>query len=119
MTTPRKYDRYRIPARFSRGGFSHEKSYRIKLANGEELKHYGFGSYLFDESGKRLPDIDFEGERGGYCEVIFWELANPHTAVVMPPQAHGCEHSGLVEVSKNDLQPIPRSEWNDHDNYGQ
>ena len=72
----------------------------------------------FGQDAKRLPDKDFDGEQSGHCEVIFLELANAHTAIVLPPQVHGCENSGPIEVSKNDLLPIPRSEWNDHDHYG-
>ncbi len=112
------YDRYRVPARFKNGGFPSEKVYWLRTAQGEDFKHLGFTSYLFSEDAKRLPDKDIEGERSGFCEVIFLRMANAHTAVVLPPQVHGCDNSGPIEVAKNDLLPIPRSEWNDHDHYG-
>lgn len=119
-TQPRKYDRYRIPASFRNGGFPSEKVYHFRTASGEEFHHLGFTSYLFDQDGKRLRDKDFpkDEQRDGYCEVIFLELVNDHTALVQPPQVHGCENSGPVAVSKNDLTTIQRSEWNDYDKYG-
>ncbi len=120
MLQPRKYERYLLPARLTNeGGFSNETSYQVRLASGEDFGHLGFTSYTFGEDKKRNPDAHWQGERSGYVEVIYHAPGrHEHTVVVEPPQVHNTEWSGLLEVSKNDLKPVPRSEWNERDSYG-
>lgn len=117
---PRTHERYLIPARLkNEGGFSSETGYRVRLANGQDFEHIGFTSYTFDQNKKRNPNDHWQGEIDGFVEVIVQGAGqSEHTIVVEPPQVHGVAWSGLLEVSKNDLAPIPRSEWNNRDYYG-
>lgn len=107
MKTFQRYQTFRIPARIRNGGFPHEKIYRIKVASGETFEHIGFSSYMWDSSKKILQDKDLDGEIDGYVMVYFWDMKDQNTALVDPPQAHGWDRSGLVEIAKNDLADFP------------
>lgn len=114
----RKYDRFLIPARLTNGGgFSHETIYQIDLIGGVMLRHIGFTNYTFDENKVRNQDEHWQGEKAGYVEVIVYEVKDRDVSII-PPQAHGCDSSGMVIVRKGDLLEIPRSQWNDRDQYG-
>lgn len=118
QNVPRSGERFLVPARLcNEGGFPHETIYRLKMANGKHFEHIGFTSYTFSPEKTRHPDIHRKGEEDGFIEVIFYEI-DDKKAKILPPQAHGCDWSGFLFVAYNDLQLIPRREWNNHDSYG-
>jgi hypothetical protein len=62
---------------------------------------------MFDSDVKSIPDeAKWEGEKDGFCEVIFIRNLSSDEAVVEPPQLHNVDYQGPIAVQAKDLTSI-------------
>ncbi len=95
---------YRVPACISNGGFSSEKIYRIKLANGCEFEGIGFSHHMWQ--GEKPIQDELDSEIDGHVMVYLLAPIHDDTAIVEPPQLHNVDYQGPIMVRKDDLVKV-------------